>query len=355
LSEAIVDYSSIAYCGWTWPGEARLAVVLNESDRNIRKRVARLRTAKLLIVISPSNGWRSNRYIPVLDSRPLFEVALTSEQVRDAVASLLHRDGCDAGAPVPPQDTTESGTPVPPEEANVVHVGRNARSAEPSRNNPQEGDSPTPYPAPTAARAAPQGEEGTLDQELQRASSTAPPEAAPTASSTTESSEKPTPPDGCSTNDKPEVRVPPDAAEQATASVVELSFTRLMRDYPHLPGGVDFPAYVPLARGVWGKLTTEQKQHAVRAARSAPGKEWVGHWLNNGRETGKFEIVEERAAVSRVWVHEDSPQWVAWVQAKGRRPPTTQHRIDGELQTGWFFESEWPPSLENVERMGGMK
>src|SRR5580704_13330498 len=142
LAAAVVDYSSIAYDGWTWPGEDRLAEILNECDRNIRKRLARLRAAKLLIVISPSDGWRSNRYIPVLDGRPLFEVALTSEQVRAAIAAL-HPDGCDTGTPVPPQDTPECGTPVPPGEANVVHIGRNARSTEPSRNNPQEGDSPS--------------------------------------------------------------------------------------------------------------------------------------------------------------------------------------------------------------------
>ena len=119
LSEAIVDYSSIAHYGWTWPGEKRLAGILNESARNVRKRIVRLRAAGLLIVIPPSDRWRSNRYIPMLDGRPLFEVALTSEQVSDAIAAL-HRDDCDAGTPVPPRDTPESGTPVPPEEANAA-------------------------------------------------------------------------------------------------------------------------------------------------------------------------------------------------------------------------------------------
>ena len=97
LSEAIVDYSSIAYYGWTWPGEGVLAEILNEGDRNIRKRIARLRKAKLLVVISPGDGWHSNRYIPLLHGRPLFEVALTSEQVRDAIAALqLHRNASSA-------------------------------------------------------------------------------------------------------------------------------------------------------------------------------------------------------------------------------------------------------------------
>lgn len=75
LAEALVDYSSVASYGRTWPGEKLLAEILNESDRNIRKRVARLRAVGLLIVVRPGDGWRSNRYVPVLDGRPLFEAA----------------------------------------------------------------------------------------------------------------------------------------------------------------------------------------------------------------------------------------------------------------------------------------
>ncbi len=116
--------------------------------------------------------------------------------------------------------------------------------------------------------------------------------------------------------------------------------------------------YQPHARAAWGKLTAPQKQDAARAAPNAPGKDWLGHWLNDGRETGKFEIVEQRADLPRVWVRRDTPQWVAWVKdygTKGRRPQTTQHRVDGELQTGWWFASEWPPSLDNAERVGGVQ
>jgi hypothetical protein len=356
LSEAIVDYSSIANCGWTWAGEARLAMVLNESDRNIRKRIARLRTAKLLIVIPPGDGWRSNRYVPVLDGRPLFGVALTSERVKDAIAAL-HRNDCDTGTPVPPQDTPECGTLVPPEEANAVHAGRNARSAESSRNNPQEGDYPTPYPAPKAGPTGPRLEGETLGPELQEATFAAPPEPAPLPYGTSDDTEQPTLLNGCPNGRERDVRA---RAARATAPVVEFSFARLVRDYPHPQGGhgVECPAYYPHARGVWGKLPTAQKQDAVRAARHAPGKEWLGHWLDSGREAGKFEVVELRAVVPRVWVRKDTPQWAAWVdyhRAEGRRSPTTQHRVDGELQTGWMFKTEWPPpSLDNAERVGGV-
>jgi hypothetical protein len=348
LSEAIVDYSSIAYYGWTWPGEERLAEILNESDRNIRKRLARLRAAELLIVISPRDGWRSNRYIPVVDGRPLFEVALTSEQVRDAIAAL-HRDDCDTGTPVPPQDTPEGGTPVPPEEVNVVHAGRNTHSAEPSRNNLQ-GDSPTPCLAPKAGATGPPREGETPAADLQEGTFTAPPEPASPPRRSGESTEPPTRANGCSSGYESEVRAQPARAEAATAPVVEFSFARLVRDYPHPQGGrgVECPAYYPHARGIWSKLTTEQKHDAVRAASRAPGKEWLGHWLNGARETGKFEITKQRAAAPRVWVRKDTPQWAAWV-ADGRHPLTTQHRVDGELETGWMFESEWPPGVERVE------
>ncbi len=214
----------------------RLAETLNESDRNIRKRIIRLRAARLLIVIPPSDGWRSNRYVPVLDGRPLFEVALTSEQVRNATATLRRDGSDDTGAPILPQSTGEAGTPVPPEEAPTFQQGWNPSSAEFSRKNPQEGYSPTPNPAPMAGSTAAQGEEEALDLNFKVWCSTARPEPAPTPDSTTATIEQPTPPDGCPTDDKAEIRAEPNRAEQAAATVVEFSFGRLMRDYSHPVG-----------------------------------------------------------------------------------------------------------------------
>jgi hypothetical protein len=198
------------------------------------------------------------------------------------------------------------------------------------------------------------------DLELQEARSTARPEPAPAPDSPTESTEQLTRPDGCPRDDEPEVRTKPDRAEQAAAHVVEFSFELLMRDYPHPPGdhGVEHQAYRPHARAAWGKLTSRQKQEAARAAPSAPGKEWLGHWLNSGRETGKFEKVEQCAVIPRVWVRRDTPHWAAWVdhyRANGRHPPTTQHRVNGEIQTGWMFASEWPPDSRSTERAGGFQ
>ena len=82
----------------------------------------------------------------------------------------------------------------------------------------------------------------------------------------------------------------------------------------------------------------------------------VVNWLNDGRETGIFEILKPRAVL--VWVQKDTPQWAAWVEylrVKGRRPQTTRHRIEGDFQTGWMVESEWLPGFENVERVGAVQ
>jgi hypothetical protein len=198
-----------------------------------------------------------------------------------------------------------------------------------------------------------------FDSELQEASSTRS-EPAATASSTAESIEQPTPPDCRPRGDEPEVRAEPDRAERAAAPVVEFSFELLMRDYPHPPGdhGLEHQAYRPHARTAWRKLTSQQKQEAARAAPSASGKDWLGHWLNSGSETGKFENVEQCAVTSRVWVRKETPQWAAWEdhhRANGRHPPTTQHRVNGELQSGWMFTSEWPPDSRNTERAEGFK
>jgi hypothetical protein len=351
LSEAIVDYSSIAYYGWTWPGEGVLAEILNESDRNIRKRIARLRKAKLLVVISPGDKWHSNRYIPLLDGRPLFEVALTSEQVRDAIAALQSND-CDTGTPVPLQDTAESGTPIPPKQVNAVLAERNARSAESSRNNSQEGDSPTPYTTPQAAPMEPRGQGEMLGPELQEANAAAPCELALEPHGTREQR---SPPNGYPSGQEPEVRAHPARAERAAAPVVEFSLACLVRDYPHPGEQRKHPAYEPVARRAWRALSDAQKAEAINAAPHAPGKIWLGHWLNNARETGVFEILKQPSFGRRVWVAEGTPQHAAWAEyyrSCGRPLPRTQHRIDGQLRTGWMFEGEWPPNSNFVPRDG---
>ena len=269
----------------------------------------------------------------LISGRRLFEAAVSEDDRRVSASS-------DQGA-YPPSDRRASA------------------SFEFTREGEEKDSSPV-SPSKTTAALAQTEEEETPNLELEEARSTARPEPEPAPDSTTESPEQPTLTNGCPTDDEPEIRAEPHRAEQPVAPVVEFSFGRLVRAYPHPAGGhgVEHPAYRPHARAVWSKLTAPQKQDATRAAPNAPGKEWLGHWLDSGRETGRFEIVEQRADVPRVWVRTDTPQWAAWDhyhRAEGRRSPTTQHRVDGKLQTGWMHASEWPPSLENVERVGGVQ
>jgi hypothetical protein len=112
-----------------------------------------------------------------------------------------------------------------------------------------------------------------------------------------------------------------------------------------------------MARRSWATLNDAQRTGAINAAPHATGKIWLAHWLNDARETGIFEIVKQRAAAGlHVWVSERTPQHAAWTEhcrSRGHRLPINQHRVDSELQTGWWFESEWPPNFNFVQRDGG--
>lgn len=85
---------------------------LSRCDRNIRKRAACLRAAKFLIVVPSTNNWPRNRYVPMLDGGRPFEVALTSEQVREANAAL-RPDGDVTGRLEPHQNTVETEATTP--------------------------------------------------------------------------------------------------------------------------------------------------------------------------------------------------------------------------------------------------
>jgi len=344
LAKAIVNYPSIAVCGWTWPSEQRLAGILNESTRNVRKREKRLREAGVLVVVAPSEGCRSNRYVPILDGQPLFEAALSSNKVRDAVASLGERTS-HTGTPVPPSSMTDAGMQDPLLHEPVFRHDRNARSGESLEDSGGKETSPTPNPAPsTSPVACEEEEEETIGGDLTCVQDAA--DARATTGNTTAADAEPVQHFHHGDEDAHAEAVG-QIGEQSTPRMIEFSFERLMRDYPHPPGADEIAAYRPTARAAWRKLTPEQKQEAVGAVPSASGKDWLGHWLNDGHETGHFEILQRPAVVPRVWVRQGTPQWDAWVsflRRTRRTPPTTQHRVDGELQTGWMFESEWPPA-----------
>jgi len=133
------------------------------------------------------------------------------------------------------------------------------------------------------------------------------------------------------------------------------SFARLFDDYPHPPAAVKIPAYYAHARKAWNKLSTEQKKFAQLTGRKALGERWLGYWLDDGRETGKFSFAARQTNGARVWVREGTPEFEAWRQnyrADGRHFPTMQHRVGGQLQTGWMFESEWPPNSNLAQHDG---
>ena len=142
----------------------------------------------------------------------------------------------------------------------------------------------------------------------------------------------------------------------ASAPASQPSFARLFDDYPHPPGVVEIPAYYGHARKAWNKLSTEQKQSAQLTGRKALGDRWLGYWLDDGRETGEFRVAARHTDRAAVWRCEGTPEFEAWrenYRANGRRLPTIQHRVGGQLQTGWMFESEWPPNFNFVQRDGG--
>jgi hypothetical protein len=136
----------------------------------------------------------------------------------------------------------------------------------------------------------------------------------------------------------------------------EASFARVTSVYPHPSGQRERAPCEPHALSAWRKLDDVQKAEAIAAAPHAPGKIWVGHWLDEAREARVFEIFKKPAAGPGVWVSEGTPQHAAWTdcyRSLGRPLLRTQRRIDGQLRTGWMFESEWPPNSNTVQRDGG--
>jgi hypothetical protein len=85
--------------------------VLEKANENYRKPNGNVQSAAALSTEHsvPGNGRRRNRHLPV--GRP-FEVALTSEQVRDAIAAM-RRDVTDTETPDPHQNTAESEATTP--------------------------------------------------------------------------------------------------------------------------------------------------------------------------------------------------------------------------------------------------
>jgi hypothetical protein len=141
--------------------------------------------------------------------------------------------------------------------------------------------------------------------------------------------------------------------QQSSTTVHKPAFSDFMQAYPHPRGFVDRGGYRPSARTSWDSLSLEQKQAAMLAAPNAPGTEWPHHWLDDGRVTGTFEIVEQRAdLLSWVWVPEGTPEsaaWDAYFRAAGKpNRAMTDRQVNGRMQIGRWFKSQWPPGHEQV-------
>jgi len=315
LAEEIVNrFPSFMDQGEVYVGQAALAKLLAVHERQVRRAVAALIKLKSLQVARGGGRDRdTNTMAPLLGGKPIFAAgdnrATTSSQQKARMPS-------DKRASSPPN--LKEG-----QENDSSPIG-SLKSAERLAATPMEEERKADGRRPTSAQ----------DTSRDARARSAPAGAQPQGT------------------DEAEI------AERTPASILSLGFAHLMRKYPHPPGspGIEHPGYRAHARVAWKKLSTQQQQDALGAAPKAPRNEWVGHWLDNGRETGNFEIVEQPTEVRRVWVSKGTPQWFAWVDflcAEGRRLLTTQHRVDGEMQTGWMFETVWPPRLENAERVGG--
>ena len=310
-------YPSLWTSGDVYPSQKRLAGCLDADERQIRRAVAVLVALNLLRVVRERRGRRhqTNRMVPLLSGSPLFDrIGLVNNQ--RTCATSMHRTSA----------SSDQGTQAP----------SNSCEEESKKDSSSVGPS-----ASASTDPSPPSEVEEIDLEEIEIGASAASQQAQSRSSTCR-------PSG----------VKLDEDTQPSSKVVNFGFARLMSDYPHPPGQLERGAYEPHARRACAELSPAQVAEATRAARQAPGKKWLGHWLNDGRETGKFEVLEEPVAVvgaPQVWVAQDTPQWAAWVEqdrANGRCRPKTQYCVQGEMQTGWWFESEWPSGAKGAKCSG---
>jgi hypothetical protein len=295
LADEISGYPSFKEHGEVWAGQQRIGLRLGVQDRQVRRAVGALCELDLLRVKRERGRGNTNTMAALLHGRPLFEPNVADHR---SLVSAIH--GVRASA----ENRTWASSNLNAEEA-------------------------WKYPSPV-------GPSKTGTWETPRAHEE-------------ESHVDELTPEGSQADPHPWK-----ANAQGLSGGRAVSFARLLSDYPHPGEQRKHPAYEPVARRAWRALSDAQKAEAINAAPHAPGKIWVGHWLDDARETGIFDTVRQATVGPRVWVSEGTPQHAAWTEHyrfRGRLP-TTQHRIDGELRTGWMFESEWPPNFNFVQHDG---
>ena len=294
----ISGYPSFKEHGEVWAGQQRLGLRLGVQDRQVRRAVSALKALNLLRVKPVRGGrGRTNRMAALYDGSPLFP------------------------------DTTATGSSTSERHGTrMSSENRTRASSYPIGEEAQKYTSPI-GPSKTGTWQTPtaQEEDGDVDKLK---------------------------PEGSCSQAYP---LPRKGIARGHSAGRAASLARLLRDYPHPGEQRKHPAYEPVARRAWRALSDAQKAEAIDAAPHAPGEIWLGHWLNNARETGIFEILKQPSVGRRVWVAEGTPQHAAWAEyyrSCGRPLPRTQHRIDGQLRTGWMFEGEWPPNSNFVPRDG---
>ena len=300
LVDEISGYPSFKEHGEIWAGQQRLGLSLGVQDRQVRRAVRALVELDLLRVQRKRGRLSTNNMAALLHGCPLFET-----NSADYGSSPSLRDG-----------------------TRVSSSDRTGTSSNTYGGEAQKYTSPV-GPSDARRRETPMAkeEESNFDQ-LNSGG-------------------------GCSQSDTRPSATKANSPKSGDGRAV--SFAQVMRVYPHPRGQREYDAYEPAARLAWDALGDAQRAEALKAAPHAPGKSWLKHWLNDARETGIFEILNQPAAGLRVWISEGTPQHAAWTEhcrSRGRHVPTTQHRIDGELRTGWMFESEWPPNFNFVQSDG---
>jgi hypothetical protein len=300
-------YPSLVAYGSIYAGQKALGELLGVHERQIRRAVAALLALGLLRIERDRRGLQTNVMIPLLDGCPLFqEIDCTAHDRATASSGQGARTSSDERASVSSNlkgEEVQDSSPVAPSAAEAVESApkeeeiKSGRGAVNGADRPSRGITPPDLP--------------TLEK-LETSAS---------------------------------------IVGATSGSAIDASFAELMRLYPHPAGQRQRSAYVPHALARWRTLSDAEKGEAARAAPTAPGNVWVGHWLDRGRESGNFEVVELQHAADRVWVPVGTPQWKAWEEyyrAKGRRPQTVHRHVGSELQTGWMFETEWPPVVKQA-------
>jgi hypothetical protein len=294
LADDISRIRSFRERGEVWIGQQRIRVDLGVTDRQVRRGLRALKALNLIRVKRRGRG-RTNTMTALHRGRPLFP---------DNVATGSFTDG--KGTSLSSEDRAVASSNLIGEEA-------------------QDYSSPV-APSMTGTRETQPPQEEDRDVDKLKAAST------------------------CFQVDPDGLKVAPQGHSRGDA------FVRVLNAYPHPAGQRELSAYEPFARGAWRGLSDAQKACAIEAAPRAPGKIWLGYWLKDGRETGVFETLKQPAAALRVWVSEGTPQHAAWTEhyrSLGRRLQRTQHRVDGEMRTGWMVESEWQPNINLVQHDGG--